>query len=106
ELAGLGEAEIQAAADAAEARGLPGRFVLPLLNTSGQPPLSALHDRSLRQRIMETSLARGSSGGEYDNREILSRTARLRAERALLLGYPSHAAYVLEEQTARTVEAV
>ncbi len=80
--------------------------MLPLLNTSGQPILTSLENRALRQRIMETSLARGSSGGEFDNRESLSRTARLRAERAQLLGYPNHAAFILEEQTAQTVDAV
>lgn len=106
DLGGLSDAEIQAAAEEAEERGMPGKYVLPLLNTSGQPLLSTLENRALRQRIMETSLARGSRGGEFDNTEVLSRTARLRAERAQLLGYPNHAAYVLEEQTAQTVEAV
>jgi peptidyl-dipeptidase Dcp len=106
ELAGLTDAEIKAASDEANTRNLPGKYVLPLLNTSGQPLLSTLENRALRQRIMETSLARGSHGGEFDNTEVLSRTARLRAERAQLLGYPNHAAYVLEEQTAQTVDAV
>jgi peptidyl-dipeptidase Dcp len=106
ELAGLSEAEIQTAADAATERTLDGKYVIPLLNTSGQPPLVALEDRSLRQRILETSLARGSRGGEYDNRGVVSRVMRLRAERAALLGYPNHAAYVLENQTALTTEAV
>jgi peptidyl-dipeptidase Dcp len=106
ELAGLTEAQIKAAADEAESRDLPGKFVLPLLNTSGQPSLSSLENRALRQRIHETSLSRGHRGGEYDNREILSRTAKLRAEKAQLLGYDNHAAYVLENQTAKTVEAV
>ena len=106
ELTGLSDAEIQAAADEAVEREMPGKYVLPLLNTSGQPVLSTLENRALRQRIMETSLARGSRGGEFDNTEVLSRTARLRAERAQLLGYPNHAAYVLEEQTAQTVDAV
>ena len=55
---------------------------------------------------MQVSLARGSGGGEFDNREVVSRMARLRAERAALLGYPNHAAYILEEETAQTVEAV
>ena len=77
-----------------------------MLNTSGQPALSSLENRELRERIMRTSLARGSRGGEFDNREIISRMARLRAERAVLLGYPNHAAYVLEEETAGSVEAV
>ena len=55
---------------------------------------------------MRTSLARGSRGGEHDNREVIVRIAALRAERAALLGYPHHAAYVLEEQTAQTIAAV
>ena len=106
ELAGLSEGEIAAAAEAAKEREKEGGYVLALLNTSGQPPLASLEDRALRQRIMETSLARGSSGGEHDNREIIVRIAALRAERAALLGYPNHAAFVLEEQTAQTLEAV
>ncbi|MFC1838978.1 M3 family metallopeptidase [Thermodesulfobacteriota bacterium] len=106
ELAGLTEAQIEAAADEAESRDLPGKFVLPLLNTSGQPVMASLENRALRQRIHETSLSRGHRGGEFDNLEILSRTAKLRAERAKLLGYESHAAYILENQTAKTVEAV
>ena len=106
ELAGLSAGEIAAAAEAAKERDRKGSYVLALLNTSGQPPLASLEDRALRQRIMETSLARGSSGGENDNREIIVRIAALRAERAALLGYPNHAAFVLEEQTAQTLEAV
>ncbi len=106
ELVGRTDAAIQAAADEAVTRELPGKYVLPLLNTSGQPTLTSLENRALRQRIMETSLARGSSGGEFDNTTPLSRTVRLRAERAQLLGYPNHAAFILEEQTAQTVEAV
>ena len=106
ELAGLTEAQIKAAADEAESRDLQGKFVLPLLNTSGQPTLASLENRTLRQRIHETSLSRGHRGGEFDNREILSSTAKLRAERAKLLGFESHAAYILQNQTAKTVEAV
>ncbi|MDT8398055.1 MAG: M3 family metallopeptidase [Pseudomonadales bacterium] len=106
ELAGLSEAGIQAAADEAASRNLPGKYVIPLLNTSGQPALASLENRALRQRIYETSLSRGSHGGAYDNREILSRTLRLRAERANLLGYATHADYVLDEQTAKTLVAV
>jgi peptidyl-dipeptidase Dcp len=106
ELGGLSDAEIQAAADAAVARNLPGKYLLPLLNTSGQPLLTTLENRALRQRIMETSLMRGSRGNDYDNLEVLSRTVRLRAERAQLLGYPSHAALQLAKQTAQTVAAV
>ncbi len=106
ELAGLSEGQIASAVAAAEARGLEGRYVIPLLNTSGQPALASLEDRGLRERITRTSLARGSQGGEYDNRGVITEMARLRAERAAMLGYPNHAAYILERQTARTVDAV
>ena len=106
ELVGLSDDQIASAAEAATARNLEGKYVIPLLNTSGQPSLSSLEDRGLRQRIMETSLGRGSRGGEFDNRETITQIARLRAERAALLGYPNHAAYILEEQTAQTVGAV
>ncbi len=106
ELTGLDEALITAAENEAEARDMPGRFVIPLLNTSGQPPLASLQNRDLRQRILETSMSRGSRGGEYDNRETLTEVLRLRAERARLLGYENHAAYILEDETAGSVDAV
>ena len=106
ELGGLTEAQIAAAADAAKAESKEGKFLLRLTNTTGQPPLASLESRTLRQRLMEASLGRGSRGGEYDNRETASRIGRLRAERAALLGYPSHAAYQVEEQTAGSVDAV
>ena len=105
-LAGLSENQIAAAGEAAAARELEGAFVLPLLNTSGQPALASLENRALRERIMAASLARGTHGGEFDTRDHVTRMAKLRVERAQLLGYPTHAAYVLEQQTAQTVEAV
>jgi peptidyl-dipeptidase Dcp len=106
ELAGLSENEIAAAAAAAKADGKEGKFVIRMLNTSGQPSLASLQNRSLREKIMQTSLARNSHGGEWDTREIVSRTAKLRAERAALLGYASHAAYQFEDQTAHDVPTV
>lgn len=106
ELVGFSDAQIATAREAARSRDLADRYVIPLLNTSGHPALASLQHRGLRERLMQASLARGSQGGEFDNRETIARIARLRAERAVLLGYPSHAAYVLEEQTAQTVEAV
>ncbi len=106
ELAGLPDDQVAAAAEAANARGLEGQYVLALLNTSGQPSLAALENRDLRERITRASLARGTQGGEFDNRQVVADIARLRAERAALLGYPTHAAFVLETQTARTVQAV
>jgi peptidyl-dipeptidase Dcp len=106
ELAGLTEAQIEGAADAAEERDLAGKYVIPMLNTTQQPTMASLENRELRERMLTTSMTRGSRGGEYDNRETLSRTARLRAERAQLLGYATHADYILDNQTAKTVAAV
>ena len=106
DLAGLTPAEIATAAAAAKAAGQEGKFALRLINTSGQPPLGSLENRAVRERLHQSSLARGSRGGEFDNRAVITRLARLRAERAALLGYPSHAAYQLEEQTAGNVTAV
>lgn len=106
ELDGLTPEQIATAAAEAKSRKLDGKYVLTLLNTTGQPYESQLTNRALRQRLHEASIARGSQGGEYDNREIISRTMKLRAERARLLGFPNYATYVLENQTARTPEAV
>ena len=105
-LDGLSEQQIAAAKLAAKARDLPDKYVLPLRNTSGQPPLASLNNRPLRQRIMQTSLRRGNSGGEFDNKKVLADIVRLRAERAALMGFESHAAYQLSNQTAQTTTAV
>ena len=106
ELAGFSANQIDAASEAAKARDLEGKYVIPLLNHSGQPALSSLENRALRERIHKTSLSRGMSGGAFDNREILTRIVKIRAQRAQLLGYENHAAYSLENQTARTTNAV
>ena len=106
ELAGLSESQIESAAKEAELRELPGQYVLALQNTSQQPPLTSLENRELRQRIQEISEARGSRGNEYDNRGIVHKVLKLRAERANLIGYDTHADYILDDQTASTVEAV
>ncbi len=106
DLAGLSDNEIAAAAAAAKAEGKEGKWVIRLLNTTGQPALTSLQNRALREKIMQVSLARNSHGGEFDNKEVVSRTAKLRAERATLLGYPNHAAYQLEDQTAKDVPTV
>ena len=106
DLAGLSENQIAAASVAAKDENKEGKFVLRLQNTTGQPVLGSLQNRALRQHIMEASLSRNSKGGEFDTREIVMRTAQLRAERAKLLGYDNHAAYQLEDQTAKTVPTV
>ena len=106
ELRGLPDNAIAAAEEAARARDLEGKYVIALTNTSSQPPLAFLENRALRQRIYETSLSRGSRGGDFDNRAVVSRIVKLRAERARLLEYPDYATYVLENQTALTSAAV
>jgi peptidyl-dipeptidase Dcp len=106
DLAGMSANEIAATEEAGAADKKDGKFVIRLLNTSGQPALGSLENRSLRQRLQETSVSRGSRGGEFDNRAVVLRIVALRAERAALLGYASHAAYMLEDQTARTPAAV
>ena len=102
ELAGMSEAAINAAAAAAKERGLQGKYVIALMNTTGQPPLAELTNESVRARLMAASQARGSRGGEFDNREVVRKLATLRAEQAALLGYENFAAYSLEDQTAKT----
>ena len=106
ELAGWSEAAIVAAAAAAKAAGHDGQYLIRLVNTTGQEPLSQLADRALRQRLFQASIARGSRGGDFDNRAIIARLAQLRAERAALLGYANHATFILADQTAGTVAAV
>jgi peptidyl-dipeptidase Dcp len=106
ELDGLTDSAIEAAANEAKVRGLDGKYVIALKNTSGQPSMSSLTNRGLREKIHKTSLSRGSRGGKFDNRENLSKVIKLRAQRAELMGYSNHAAYCLESQTAQTPEAV
>ena len=106
ELAGMSEAAIDAAGATAKARGMEGKFVIPVTNTTGQAPLSVLTNRAVRQRLLEASMGRGSRGGEFDNTANVLKIAKLRAERAALLGYPNHAAYSLQDQTARDTGAV
>lgn len=106
ELDGLSDEQIAAAAEAAKARKLDGKYVIALLNTTGQPPESSLTNRALRERLHKASVARGSHGGAYDNTAIVAQVTKLRAERAKMMGYPNYAAYVLEDETAKTPEAV
>ncbi|MEO5754998.1 MAG: M3 family metallopeptidase [Chthoniobacterales bacterium] len=106
ELDGFSPNEITAATAAAKEEKKAGKFVLPLQNTTQQPALTNLKNRALRERIMKVSLARNGHGGEFDNQQIVLKMVKLRAERAALLGYASHAAYQLEDQTAKNVETV
>lgn len=102
ELDGLSPGEISAAAQAAADRGLDGTFLVTLVLPTGHPWLESLTHRAVRQRIMAASRARGIRGFEHDNQAVLLEIVRLRAERAALLGFDNHAAFVTADQTAKT----
>ncbi len=105
ELAGLSDAGVAAAASAAKSRNLDGQYVLALRNTTQQPIGASLQNRPLRQRLLAASEARGDAAGPTDLRDVIATLAQKRAERAKILGYPSHAAYVLDDQMAKTPAA-
>ncbi|GAA5164397.1 M3 family metallopeptidase [Ornithinimicrobium tianjinense] len=117
ELDGLADDERATLREAAAARGLDG-WLIPVVNTSGQPLLDSLAHRGLRERLYRASVDRGLGVGRegsdgdngsdtsHDTRDLLVRIARLRAERAELLGYPHHAAYVHEVACAGSTDAV
>jgi peptidyl-dipeptidase Dcp len=99
-LAGLSESEIDIAAQAAKERGLEGKYLVNMVNYTGHPWLASLENRDLREKIMRASMSKSTSGGDFDNQELIKQIVKLRAERAKLLGFESHAAYVLSDQTA------
>ncbi len=103
QLTGMSEEAIAAASEAAEAKGHKGKWLIELVNTSGQPALASIKDRSLREHIHRASIGRNTSG-DTDNRPILTRLAQLRAQKAGLLGFPTWAAYVMADQMAKTPE--
>jgi peptidyl-dipeptidase Dcp len=106
ELGGLGAGEISAAAEAAKERGLDGKYLVTLVLPTGHPYLDSLTDAGVRERIMAASRARSSRGNDNDNRQLVLDITRLRAERARLLGFATHAAVVTSDETAKTPEAV
>jgi peptidyl-dipeptidase Dcp len=101
-LDGLGEGGIAAAAAAAKARGLDGKWVVPLQNTTQQPALASLSDRAVREQLFKLSWSRSEQGDANDTRDTAATIAQLRAQKAKLLGYPDWASYVLEDQMAKT----
>jgi peptidyl-dipeptidase Dcp len=103
-LAGLSDAQIAAAAEAAKARKADG-YVIPLQNTTQQPDLVSLTNRTTRQSLFENSWNRAEKGDANDTRKDIARIAQLRAQKAKLLGYPNFAAWKLEDQMAKTPEA-
>ncbi len=106
QLAGLTDAEVARAAEAANARGLAGKWVLPLQNTTQQPALTDLADRATREKLFQQSWTRTEKGDANDTRATILRLTRLRADKAKLLGYPDYSAYFLYDQMAQTPQAV
>lgn len=106
QLAGLSADSIASAQEAARSRGHDSGYLFPLNLPTAQPSLVSLEDRALREKIFRAATSRGLRNGEHDTREALTRMVGLRAERAGLLGYPDHASYIVEDQTAGTIDAV
>ncbi len=100
ELDGLSENEIATAAAAAKERGHEGKWLIAMVNFSGNPLLSSLTNRSLRKKIMQESLVKANRGNENDNKQVLLKMVKLRAERAKLFGNNTHAEHVIAVQTA------
>ena len=103
-LAGLSDAEIAAAEQAAKDRKQDGKYVLTLQNTTQQPELQDLSDRGTRQALFEASWNRAEKGDTNDTRKTIERLAQIRAEQAKLVGFPNYAAWKLDDQMAKTPE--
>jgi peptidyl-dipeptidase Dcp len=106
DLAGLAAAQRTSAREAAQERGLPGKYAITLSRSSVEPFLQSSTRRDLREKAYLAWIARGDGGGATDNKAIIAETVRLRAERAHLLGYPDFAHYRLDDAMAKTPEAV
>jgi peptidyl-dipeptidase Dcp len=102
ELDGLTPADIATASEAAKIRGLIGKYVITLQNTTQQPAQSYLKNRAIRERLFRASSQRGRHGGDNDTTSIVRRLAQLRAQRAKLLGFSDYAEYGLVDQMAET----
>jgi peptidyl-dipeptidase Dcp len=100
ELAGLSENEIAAAAAAAKDRGHEGKWLIAMVNFSGNPVLASLTNRELRKKIMQQSLVKANRANENDNKPVLLQMVKLRAQRAELFGKATHAEHVIAVQTA------
>ena len=105
-LKGLTEGALNSASQDAEAAGLKGKWMIPLQNTTQQPALQSLENRDTRHRLFEDSWNRAEKGGKNDTRSTILRLAKIRVEKAGLLGYPNYAAWSLQDQMAKTPEAV
>ena len=106
DLAGLSDGAIKAAAVDAKARGLKNKWLIPLQNTTQQPALQYLTNRAVRKRLFDASWNRSEKGDKNDTRSTIKRIAKVRAEKAALLGFNSFAAWTLQDQMAKTPTAV
>ncbi|MFV7770390.1 M3 family metallopeptidase [Shewanella marisflavi] len=106
DLAGLPQDAVNTAAQTAEKKGHPGKWVFTTQRPSITPFLTYADNRELREKIYKGYVERGNNNNAHDNKKILAEMAALRAERAQLMGYKSHAHFVLEERTAKTPENV
>ncbi len=106
DLDGLSESALKTAAQDAEANGEQGKWLLPLQNTTQQPALQSLNNRETRHRLFEDSWIRAEKGDANDTRATIISLAEIRAEKAKLLGFPDYATWVLDDQMAKTPDAV
>ncbi|MBN2636233.1 MAG: peptidyl-dipeptidase Dcp [Prolixibacteraceae bacterium] len=106
ELKGLSESAIAAAQLKAEENGYQGKYLLSLHNTTQQPVLQSLENRETRKKLFEASFTRAEKGDENDTRATILRMAKLRADKANLLGFQNFAAWTLQDQMAKTPENV
>jgi len=106
DLAGLPDFLVAAASSAAQERGYQGKHVITLSRSLIEPFLQFSSRRGLREQAFKAWIRRGENGGETDNRTIIAETLLLREERAKLLGFENFAAYKLDDQMAKTPDAV
>ncbi|HEU4384525.1 MAG TPA: M3 family metallopeptidase [Anaeromyxobacteraceae bacterium] len=104
DLDGLPESVRSAAAAAAAARGHPGKWAILNTRSSVEPFLESSRRRDLREKVWRTFVNRGDNGDAHDNNAVIAEMVKLRAERARLLGHPTHAHWTIEDQMARTPE--
>ena len=106
DLAGMSEADIAQCAKDAESRGGKAPYAIVIVNTTQQAPLASLDNRELRKKVFEASVHRADGTGKYNTFPLVCEIAKLRAEKAEIMGYPNYAAYSLENTMAKTPENV